>query len=170
MTLAGQPAVNYFDNPNRLTQIAQGSSTVSFSYDNQSANQRLGDCLAGCPERPLYLVKDMPEPIFKPNTIGQIIAERKFTILGALERGAGVKVLLGKPEKLPDGPDFYCPFQIVGMGSDKVRCAYGIDAFQAIQLAMTAIGAFLKSLSESEEIGLRWEGDESGELGFPLPQ
>jgi hypothetical protein len=112
----------------------------------------------------------MLEQLFKPNTIGQIIAERKFTVFGAVDERSEVKVVLGKPEKLPDGPDFYCPFQIVGMGSDKARCSYGIDAFQAIQLAMTSIGVFLKSLCESEQLRLRWEGDDSDELGFPLPK
>lgn len=111
----------------------------------------------------------MANPLFKPNTIGEVIAERKLSIVTGPQTEAVVKVLLGKPEKLPDGPDFYCPFQIVGLGPERVRCAYGIDAFQAIQLAITAIGAFLKSLSESGGGTLRWEGGESGDLGFPLP-
>jgi RHS repeat-associated protein len=39
MQAAGQPQVSYtFDNANRLTQIAQSTSTVGFSYDN--ANRR----------------------------------------------------------------------------------------------------------------------------------
>jgi YD repeat-containing protein len=34
MTVAGQAGVNYsYDNDNRLIQIVQGSSTVSFAYD-----------------------------------------------------------------------------------------------------------------------------------------
>ena len=112
----------------------------------------------------------MTRPLFKPSSFGDVIAERKFSVAHAPERGPVVKVLLGKPEKLPDGPDFYCPFQIVGMGPEKVRCAYGIDAFQAIQLAMSAIGAILNYPYESEDFGtLRWEGDEGGDLGFPSP-
>ncbi|HEY1525947.1 MAG TPA: hypothetical protein VGH51_06875 [Candidatus Angelobacter sp.] len=40
MTVAGQRQVTYsYDNSNRLTQIAQGTSTVGFSYD--TANRRL---------------------------------------------------------------------------------------------------------------------------------
>ena len=39
MTVAGQPQVTYsYDNADRLTQIAQGTSTVGFSYD--TANRR----------------------------------------------------------------------------------------------------------------------------------
>ncbi len=110
----------------------------------------------------------MPNPLFKPEHVGQVIAERKLTALDSSEASDGVRVFLGKPERLPDRPDFYCPFQILGVGSDKVRCAYGIDAFQAIQLAMSAIGVFLTELNESEGSRLRWEGDEGGWLGFPL--
>jgi len=40
MTVGGQPAVSYtWDNANRLTQLSQGASTVSFGYD--SANRRI---------------------------------------------------------------------------------------------------------------------------------
>jgi hypothetical protein len=109
----------------------------------------------------------MAESLFRPNTIGEIIAERTFLVVSTSNEADFVKVLLGRPEKLPDGPDFYCPFQIVGLGPAKVRCAFGIDGFQVIQLAMTAVGGFLKSLCESEGRQLRWEGDDGGDLGFP---
>ena len=36
---------------------------------------------------------------------------------------------------------WYCPWQIVGLGAEQVRAAYGIDAFQSLQLAMQMIGA-----------------------------
>jgi RHS repeat-associated protein len=42
MTVAGQPQVTYsYDNANRLTQIAQGTSTVGFSYDNLNRRSTL---------------------------------------------------------------------------------------------------------------------------------
>src|SRR5206468_3494761 len=42
MQVAGQPQVGYtFDNANRLTQIAQGASTVGFSYDNGNRRSTL---------------------------------------------------------------------------------------------------------------------------------
>jgi hypothetical protein len=112
----------------------------------------------------------MPNPLFKPDTIGEVIAERKYSVSGSPLGIGKVIVSLGKPEKLPDSTGYYCPFQIIGLGPAKVRCAFGIDAFQAIQLAMTAIGAFLTSLNESEGNKLRWEGDDEGRLGFPLPE
>lgn len=45
MTVAGQSAVNYtFDNANRLTKIAQGTTIVQLGYDN--ANRRTSLTLA----------------------------------------------------------------------------------------------------------------------------
>ena len=42
MTVAGQPQVTYsYDNADRLTQIAQGTSTVGFSYDTASRRSTL---------------------------------------------------------------------------------------------------------------------------------
>ena len=42
MTVAGQPVVNYtFDNANRLAQITQGTSTVSFAYDSDGRRASL---------------------------------------------------------------------------------------------------------------------------------
>jgi hypothetical protein len=58
-----------------------------------------------------------------------------------------VQVLIGKPEPFPESEGYSCPFQIVGIGSEKVKYAAGIDAVQALQLVMVMIGAtpqFLK--------------------------
>ena len=78
-----------------------------------------------------------------------------------------VLVLLGKPKQLPDHCDFYCPYQINGAGSETVRYMCGIDAFQALQLAIKALAADLEVLNEHLRGNLRWEGDENGWLGFP---
>src|SRR5580698_10621053 len=105
--------------------------------------------------------------VFKPDTIGEVIAERRLSVEGSLNGISAIRVLMGKPERTPNSTDCFCPFQVIGIGSDKVRCAYGIDEFQAIQLAMAGIGAYLDSLNEAEGKHLRWEGDELGDLGFP---
>jgi YD repeat-containing protein len=44
MTVAGQPAVNYtYDNGDRLTQITQGSQTVTIAYDDIGRRTRITD-------------------------------------------------------------------------------------------------------------------------------
>lgn len=84
--------------------------------------------------------------------------------------GRQITVVIGKPEKFPDAEDFYCPYQIVGLGSGRVRYAGGIDAVQAMQLALKMVGADLYTSPESQAKQLTWQGGESsGDLGFPVP-
>ena len=51
-------------------------------------------------------------------------------------RSAGPEgeVLLFKPE--PFGADYRCGYQIVGIGDEKIHSAVGVDAFQALRLAL----------------------------------
>jgi hypothetical protein len=100
--------------------------------------------------------------------LGEVIAQRKFTLLG--EGGSReVIALLGTPVRLSDSIDYICPYQITGLGTEKIRHSRGIDAFQAIQMAFLMLGADLYALNKESEGKLRWEGDGSGNLGFPSP-
>ena len=44
----------------------------------------------------------------------------------------------------------------------------GVDAFQAMQLAMQFIGGTLMQLNRKNDGRLRWECDEQGGFGFPV--
>jgi hypothetical protein len=101
--------------------------------------------------------------------IGETIAVRKFTLASEEGLGPEVSVLLGKTKQLPDHDDWYCPYQIKGVGDEKVRYRGGIDAFQALQLAIRALGVELDVLNQGLGGKLKWEGDEKGWLGFPDP-
>ena len=59
------------------------------------------------------------------------------------------------------------PFQIIGIGSQNTHLAEGTDAVQALQSAMILIGANLNHLNNELGGRLKWNGDDSGELGFP---
>jgi hypothetical protein len=100
-------------------------------------------------------------------TIGEVIATRTLTMLRDQGAPSEVLVLLGKPQKLPDHPDYYCPYQIKGAGDEKVRYVCGIDPFQALQLALSTLGVELEVLNKELGGRLRWECDASGGLGFP---
>jgi len=82
--------------------------------------------------------------------------------------GRKITVVIGKPEMFPDGVNFYCPYQIVGIGNERVRYAGGVDAVQALQLAMQMIGAELYTSREAQSRQLSWI-DDTGNLGFPVP-
>lgn len=87
-----------------------------------------------------------------------------------LSDGRKVTITIGKPEKFPDAEDYYCPYQIVGIGSEHVRHAGGIDAVQALELALKMIGADLYTSQEAQAGVLSWNaGSKKGDLGVPVP-
>lgn len=101
----------------------------------------------------------------KIDSVGMIIANREIV----LADGKEVIVTIGKPEKFPDSEDYYCPYQIIGIGNEKVRYASGIDSIQALFLALKMIGADLYTSNEAKAGVLSWKGGEKGDLGFPVP-
>ena len=86
----------------------------------------------------------------KLQNVGEIIAERKFKLLREGYEGETVVVAVGKPQYMLDHSDFYgCPYQIKRSNSEKLMTMCGIDAFQALQLAIAAIGLNWKSSGET---------------------
>jgi len=80
---------------------------------------------------------------------------------------AHVKIAIGKPKKFPDGKDYYCPYQIIGLGDEKVNWGGGIDEIQALLLTLEQIGIILNNSEEYKQGNLSWIGSEDGNLGFP---
>jgi hypothetical protein len=105
----------------------------------------------------------------KLDSVGPVIATRLLSLVRDKKTTQEITVRLGQPKHMPDTSDYYCPYQILGIGSEKIKYAAGIDAFQAIQLAMGRIGADLWALNQECSGQLRWEGDEHGDVGFPTP-
>ena len=94
---------------------------------------------------------DFPDP-------SEVIASRKLELLS--ESGLhDVEISIGKPLPFPEGNGFYCPFQIRGLGEDKVQRIGGIDSIQALQLALKILHARLMSLDPEILANLRWNGD-----------
>ena len=95
--------------------------------------------------------------------IGQAIAVRK------LEMGTeDVIVVIGRPQPFDDEQDFYCPYSIEWGGQKKLSYAAGMDAVQALQLAMKKIGSDLAHLSKSRGTSIAWLSDTPNDTGFPL--
>jgi hypothetical protein len=98
--------------------------------------------------------------------VGEIVAERKLNLLNSDGPPLEVLALLNKPNQLPDHCDYYCPYQIKGVGDERARYSCGIDTFQALQLAIRTIGVELEVLNKDLGGKLAWDGDEKGWLGF----
>jgi hypothetical protein len=99
----------------------------------------------------------------KLTDVGTVIATRELS----LSAGKPVTVLIGKPEKFCDSDDYYCPYQILGFGNQRVRYAGGSDAVQALELTLKKIGADLYTSREAQAGKLSWHGEKN--LGFPVP-
>lgn len=77
-----------------------------------------------------------------------------------------VRVRIGRPIPEPDSDgDWICPIQIVGLGDEEVANVYGIDAVQALLLALQKVGSDLAAAGRSG-VELSWL--EGPDLGFPL--
>jgi len=99
--------------------------------------------------------------------VGQVIAIRELTS----NSGKKITVTIGIPEMFPDGgDDYYCPYQIIGIGNERVRYAGGIDSVQSLELAFKMIGTDLYTSAEAQAGELNWAGgSKKGDLGFPVP-
>ena len=91
--------------------------------------------------------------------LGAVIAERVLEVAGTRRR---LTVRLGPPRK--DRGDWFCPYQLHGLGQRAVRRAYGADSFQALTLALKGIDADLTAIDEP----LTWLGGRGGFTFFPL--
>jgi hypothetical protein len=62
--------------------------------------------------------------------------------------------------------DMSCHFQIVGLGSEHVRYAVGIDGLQAIISALQMVRADLEALQLELHGQLSWAAGAPGDLGL----
>jgi hypothetical protein len=68
-----------------------------------------------------------------------------------------IRVRIGRPYAHPDPDwDWVCPIQILGLADEAVRNVYGIDAIQALTLALQMVGINLAAAARGGE--LRWLG------------
>jgi hypothetical protein len=104
----------------------------------------------------------------KLTSVGEVIATRSIRREGS---ETTYLVKSGLPRRFLDSTDYYCPVQVASDSdeSGSVLFSAGIDSVQALQLAMKLIGGILQRLNQEAGGKLRWDGDENGDLGFPLP-
>ena len=89
------------------------------------------------------------------------IAERQLELKGPAERSVHVRI--GAPEPTPERAGaFRCPFQVTGLSNDAVRFAFGVDSFQALNLAFAGIRRELETNASvlaafHKDFALTWE-------------
>ena len=100
-------------------------------------------------------------------SIGEIIASRMLHVVDEQGNKRPVSVFIGKPQPSADSSDYFCAYQIIGIGNQETQIGHGRDSIQALKTAMILLGANLNNLND--EIGgkLVWNGAGKGELGLP---
>jgi hypothetical protein len=101
-----------------------------------------------------------------PDTVGQVIAERRYKLSTKSDLNEEVIVRLGAPQQSPGNGPFFCPFEIAGFGGARIKRIFGADAFQALQLTLKIIGAHLHYYRQSYGPGFYMD-EEGDDLGFP---
>jgi hypothetical protein len=98
--------------------------------------------------------------------LGAVIAERRLRLLDRPD--VDVRVRIGAPRPFDEAAsDYYCPFQITGIGSGKVRRIGGVDAVQALELTLRVLPSALDGLRKQYP-DLRWLDADEGDFGFHL--
>jgi hypothetical protein len=94
----------------------------------------------------------------------EVIAVRRLWWEGEPRRE--VMVSIGKPAEAPGGTgEFYCPIQTFGLdNNDLVTAIFGVDGFQAIELALRFIAYRLADINAKSGGTLRWEFGDDGQI------
>lgn len=98
-------------------------------------------------------------------SIGELFISRNLQLND--KNPTEVLIRIGKPQPFPEEVDYYCPFQIIGLGDEEVDWSGGIDEIQALLLALEKVGSILNNSKEFKDGKLSWLGSDKGNLGFP---
>src|SRR5262245_42077229 len=93
--------------------------------------------------------------------LGKMIAERE--LIYRPNKRKHIIVRLGVPRE-EEPMVWMCPFQIAGVDRSRIDRALGLDAIQALVLALEKIRIQLAR----HAIGATWKGGEKGDPGFPV--
>lgn len=95
--------------------------------------------------------------------MSDVIATRVLDLAG--DPPSQVTVTIYRPE--PDGRDFRCRFEIIGLSAPIAHFGMGVDEIQALDLTLKYIGTRLYTSKEGKEGRLTWLG--MTDLAFPSP-
>ena len=96
--------------------------------------------------------------------LGDLVAERQLMFEAGSGETKEVVVRVGRP--IPDAPNraWVCPYQVSGLGRDRVVGIFGADSMQALLLALHTIPAELSSFVR--KLGGRFLHNGEPEVGF----
>jgi hypothetical protein len=103
--------------------------------------------------------------------LGLLIARRNYFSTHDVSRATIVEVEIAAPAKSPHAEDeFMCSFRLKSPISDRTETVYGVDALQALLLALGYLEAILHRLQSSSGLSLSWVGGEAQDFGIRIPK
>lgn len=92
--------------------------------------------------------------------LGEVLAERSLVFEAEAGWSKNVQIRLGRPvlDSSAPGTSWICPFQILGLERDSVKGIFGIDAMQALILAIHTIPVELSSFARETPGKFVWRG------------
>lgn len=106
--------------------------------------------------------------MWRPKELGTLLAEKTILARSPREKVTNVILRIGLPTQPVDvekGAPWWCPVQIVGMGSRRVVAVAGEDSLQALVLALSYVRRRVLEDARKRELQLSWPGNEVGLLG-----
>ena len=100
--------------------------------------------------------------MWRPRTLGSIIAERRLRLGRPRRRATVVSVKFGRPIRSPRpqrGDPWWCPIQITGLGKRRLQAIAGEDSLQALILALEFVSHILPLDAERAGGHLEWLGE-----------
>ncbi|MBI1281072.1 MAG: hypothetical protein GC179_23300 [Anaerolineaceae bacterium] len=98
--------------------------------------------------------------------LGEVVLEREFETTDSDGNIGLVKLLIGKAYRDTEPPFPWCsPFQIIGVGDEKVRGVWGFDSIQALTDSLPVIKAYLRVFAKDQQKTITWLGMD--DLGLP---
>ena len=100
--------------------------------------------------------------MWRPRTVGSVIAERTMKLERPGRRPTAVRVRFGRPVRAPRperGDPWWCPVEISGLGSRRLERVPGEDSLQALTLAMEFMVRLLRVESGRAGGHLEWLGE-----------
>ncbi|MEX8195451.1 DUF6968 family protein [Comamonas guangdongensis] len=85
-----------------------------------------------------------------------------------LTDGGVVTLIVYRPARAHDGPDFECSYAIRGLGTPVRQAITGVDEVQSMLLALRVAAAVLSASPEYKSRRLYWLEPDEPDLGLPL--
>lgn len=102
----------------------------------------------------------------KIDRIENVVARRSFQ----MKDGRNIEIVIGAPQPFSDDADYFCPFQMIGLGDARVYYAGGVDSYQALILALKKLTVHMVTMDAVKNGEVQWLDGSEPDLGLlPVP-